>query len=383
MLKTIEIKLYLKPAQQETLERWLGKCCWIFNRALGMRTKAYRRRGQSIGYNAQSAWLTQLRKRDSGIEAVPLGFVRGGALKRIDRAMQAFFRRCKSGERPGYPRFRSAKRFDSMETCEPGKYIRNGNMIAVPKLGLVRFRGGNQAIAPTQRLLRIIRRASGWYAQVLIEDGKPAPEKRLIESSVGVDVGLSAFATFSTGEKIENPRWLNRSSRQLRHAQRVFSRRVKGSKRRRRAVHRVRMIHERIAARRKDFCHQQSRRLVNQHDLIAVEKLNVKGMARSRFAKSILDAGWSIFTNQLRYKAESAGSQLVEVDPRHTSQDCSNCGSRVPKELSERVHCCTVCGFQCDRDHNAAMNILNRALSRGPKMLVEESASGCRAVCDH
>src|SRR3990167_2275902 len=376
MFYAIESKLYPTAAQVETLESWLRSCCWVYNRALEQRIKAYKRRGESATLYSQFAMLTVWRERMPRLKSAPFAFQRD-ALRRVERGMQAFFRRIKAGERKaGFPRFRPHRRYNSLECLDTQKFVRPGDFIHVPKLGLVKFRAGNQSFRGTQKLLRIIRRATGWYAQVLIDDGKPAPEKRPVESSIGVEVGLNTFAALSNGERIDNPRWGRKSTRKLRSAQRRLSRTQKRSRNRRKAVARVRRVHEKVAAQRKDFCHQHSRLLVNRFDLIAVEKLNIKGLARTRLAKSILDAAWGQFIAQLTYKAEYAGRQLVAVDPRGTSQTCPDCGAVKKKSLSERTHECT-CGLTCDRDHAAASVVLLRALaSRRGVSPVEELASG-------
>ncbi len=359
MHRTIEVKLYLADAQERTLASWLRTCCWLYNLALEQRIKAYRRRGESVTYNAQTAWLTQLRKRKNSLAAVPLMLARGTALKRVDRAMQAFFRRVKARSgKAGFPRFKSAARFESMEHLERGRYVRSNNLLHIPKLGLVRFRGGGRAIPAEQHLLRIIRRASGWYAQVLVDI--EAPTVKHDGPETGIDMGLKTFATLSDGSTIETPRFLRRSERRFRALQRRLSRRTKGSRRRRKAIVRVRRQHERVAAQRRNFCHQHSTAVVRKYSLIAVEDLNIKGLARTRMAKSIHDAGWTIFLDQLRYKAEGAGSEFVEVDARNTSRECPSCGAIKPKKLSERIHACT-CGLVIDRDVAAARVILARA----------------------
>lgn len=358
MLKTIEAKLYLTDAQERTLSDWLRICCWTYNRALEHRTKAYKRRNEQTTLFTQMKMLTSWRRSMARMKAVPCQALRD-ALRRVDRGMQGFFRRIKSGKKPGFPRFKSHVRYNSMEFLASERYVRSANLLRIPKLGLVRFRAGNRTIPAEQKLLRIIRRASGWYAQVLVEIVSPVRGNH--GPPVGIDVGLETFATLSNNQRIENPRWLRRSERKLRALQRRLSRRRKGSRRRKKAVIAIQRQHERVAAQRGNFCHQHSRRIVNQYSLIAVEKLNIKGMVRSRLAKSILDAAWGTFTNQLRYKAEEAGSKFVSVNPRNTSRECPVCGTIKPKKLSEREHRCA-CGYATSRDHAAAQVILARAL---------------------
>lgn len=346
--------------------------------------KAYKRRGESINYNQQQSLLTKWRSCIDWVRSVPVCFERD-ALRRVDRGMKAFFRRVKSGEKPGYPRFKSWRRYNSLEYLAVGKYLR-GDRIHVPCMGSVRCRG---RLMPegVQKGLRIVRRASGWYAQFILDNGKPKPkpETKEIQSTVGIDMGLEYFASTSDGEHIDNPRFARTSQRKLRALQRKVSRRKKGSGRRRRAVKSLQRHHERIAAQRKSFCHQHSTALVQRYDLIAVENLNVSGMSRSSFGKSILDAAWTTFTNQLKCKAEDAGKSVVFVNPRGTSQTCPDCGSVKPKKLSERVHSCE-CGCRLQRDVAAAKVILSRALvvagvnrtwtepASGPALVVSDQA---------
>jgi putative transposase len=360
MIRVVEMKLYLTSAQQTTLESWLQTCCWLYNQCLEQRIKAYRRRKESVSFADQTALLTRLRRRMPMLMEVPYEFAKD-ALRRVDRGMKAFFRRVKAGEKAGFPRFRSHTRYNSLEYLKVGSYVRPSNLIYVPKLGLAKFRAGDQRVAGKQKLLRIIRRASGWFAQVVVEDELSSLPKVPIESAIGVDVGLTSFATLSTGEKIDNPRFFRVAERKLKRTQQRLSRCRKGSRNRRKAVRRVARIHERIAAQRRDFAHQESRKLVNRFDLIGFESLNIAGLGKSRLAKSILDAAWGLFLFFVTYKAESAGRHAIAVDPRGTSQECPSCGTVKPKDLFERVHRCS-CGLILDRDEASARVICARAL---------------------
>ena len=349
-------------------------CCWIYNRALEQRTKAYKRRKDSISLYDQCALLTEWRSRMNLVQKAPAQFARD-ALRRIDIAFQSFFRRCKSGEKPGYPRFKSFRRYNSLEIIAGSNYLKDSKC-QIPKLGLVKFRAGNQEIPPTQKLLRIIKRSNGWYGQVVVESEPKA--LLLTGQKVGIDVGLNTFAALSDGTKIANPRWARRSERKLRIAQRYLSRCKDKSRNRRKAVQRVQRVYAKVTAQRKNFCHQESRKIVNRFDLIAVEKLNIKGLVRTRMSKSILDAGWGIFLNQLTYKAENAGKHIIEVDPSGTSQECPRCGQVKRKELSERIHSCTHCGLVLDRDVAASKVILSRAVESNRSVTPSEGlASTC------
>jgi transposase, IS605 OrfB family, central region len=209
---------------------------------------------------------------------------------------------------------------------------------------------------------RIIRKAGKWFCHLIIDDPISITSDSP-RSAVGIDVGLAKFATMSDGTTIENPRFGKKAERKLAHAHRNVSRTKKGSKNRRKMVERLQRVYLRIHNLRHNFTHQESRRTANKYGVIAVEDLNVKGMVRSRYGKSILDACWSMFTTQLTYKAEEAGGMVVRVNPAGTSQECSQCGQSIPKDLSVRVHRCD-CGCVLDRDLNAARNILRRALDQ-------------------
>lgn len=353
------------------MNRWLRASCWLYNHALAQRSKAYKRRKESISFYQQCAWLTNLRRRIPALQECPRKFLQD-ALRRVDLAFKAFFRRVRAGEKPGYPRFQSSRRYNSTECLREYKYIRK-NRVHVPAIGLVKMRIGQQEFPEIQKSLRIIRRTDGWYGNVVFARLQTSTVP--VRDSVGIDVGLSSFAAFSTGEKIENPRWKKRSERKLRSLQRRMSRKTKRSRNHKKAARRLARLHQRVAFQRRSFAHQLSRRIVNDYGLIAVEKLNIKGMSSGRLAKSITDAAWGQFLRYLSYKAECAGRQLIEVNPCYTSQTCPRCGTVKKKLLSERIHECP-CGCHGDRDVIAAQVILARALesSRGVTP-VEESVA--------
>lgn len=372
--RTIEFKIYPSLFQQDELNRHLRICCRTYNQALEKRIAAYRETGKSPSYHDQTIILTQERMRDAELASVPVEFTRD-ALRRVDRGMKAFFRRCKSGDKPGFPRFRPQQRYNSLEQIDPSNYF-NCNRIRLPKIGYVRARGPFGRVSDTQKLLRIIRRASGWYAQVLCEFvPEYLPE---VGRECGIDLGLTSFLTLDTGETIDNPRTLRKASKRLRAVQKQLSRCQDGSRRRAKQKRVVARVYERVVRKRRGFCHRVSRDIANRFDKIAYEDLNVKGLSSGMLAKSVNDAAWSTFIVLLTVKAENAGRQLVKVDPRGTSQECPDCGAVVRKELSERVHNCP-CGLRLDRDHAAAIVIKNRAFRRdrgGPVSPLADAVAG-------
>ena len=212
------------------------------------------------------------------------------------------------------------------------------------------------------KTLTIKKTHSGkWYAIFTSEiEGKLPPKKEGMP--VGIDLGIEHFAYCSDGESIENPRNLKQLEQRLMARHRQLSKKKKGSKNRRKVRIKVAIAYENLVNKRKDFLHKISRKLVKKYSFIALENLNVLGMARGFLAKHVLDCSWSEFLSMLTYKAEGAGCEVVLVEPAHTTQECSSCGLVLKKSLAERWHDCS-CGAFMHRDLNAAINILNRATS--------------------
>lgn len=379
IFKSVEFKLYLSKDQEETLTSWLKQCCWIYNKCLEQRKKAWERRQESVSGFDQTSLLTRWRAKISWLTA-PVKFQRS-AIQRVDKAFKAFFRRVRDGAaKAGYPRFKASRRYHSMEISKQAIYTWS-NAVRIPLMGDVKACGAFELVQGKQKSLRIIRRASGWYAQVLCQQPKPVVIP-VNHETAGIDLGLSSFLTTSEGEKVDNPRYLKKSTNKLKSAQRSLSRKQKGSNRRKKAVQRVAKLYERVTRQRHGFCHKVSRNLVSRFGRIAIEDLQVARMARGRFAKSINDAAWSLFTFYLTYKAENAGGEVVRVDPRGTSQTCPSCGHVKKKELSERQHQCSRCHLSLDRDHAAALVVRNRAFRpgrRGTSDLVAIPGSFCEA----
>lgn len=337
----------------------------LYNAALEERVDCYRKIGKSITYIDQCKSLTLCRRTLPEMAALPANLQRW-TLKRLDDAFQGFFRRIKARDgKAGFPRFRGKGRWDSFGFGGfsgirfDGKRLRFAGMPSGLKLHLHRALPVDSDI----RSCTFRRDGRGWRVglQVAVE----TPEKRIVEAAVGVDLGLTTLAYLSDGVTIPNPRVARKTERALRIRQRALARCKRGSGRRRKVKAHLARTHRKIADIRKCHLHAVSAMLVRNYDLIAIEALNVKGLARSMLAKSVHDASWATLVEMLRYKAEKAGAHLVEVDPRFTSQDCSGCGERVAKLLTQRTHHCPACGLVLDRDENAARNILARAAGNG------------------
>lgn len=364
MIRSYRYRLYPADEQAHALGELLAGMRELWNAALEERREAWKRAHISITYYEQANQLKAIR-------ALRDDFARWNysaaqqVLRRVDKAFKAFFRRVKAGETPGFPRFKGCSRFCSVEfRFGDGARLSDGRLY-VQGIGAVKVKW-HRAIPTDARVKAVVvKRESDdhWYATFQLEQPDPEPGEHPGEP-VGVDLGVTTLAALSTGEMIEAPRHFRKTARKLRKQQRRAARRKKFSKRWRKAQKQVAKTHRMIANQRRDASHKLSRRLVTEFALIAVEALNVHGLSRSKLSKSIHDAGWSQLRFNLDYKAAEAGSRVVAVDPRHTSQVCSGCGRLVPKSLSVRVHRCPDCGLVLDRDVNAARNILRRALDR-------------------
>ena len=208
------------------------------------------------------------------------------------------------------------------------------------------------------------RVAERWYACLMLELPDPAKRQILTGQQIGIDIGLKSLAALSSGELIENPRWLRENLANLRRIQRHASRQIRGSGRQKKTYRQIARLHEQVANQRADYLHKVSARLVAENDLIAIENIKLGFMNRNKhLSLSSHDAGFGLLRQMLEYKAEEAGIQVVAVNPSNTTQTCSGCGRLVPKSLSVRVHVCPDCGLILDRDINAARNILALALT--------------------
>ncbi len=352
----------------------------LYNACLAERKEAWRMVGKSISYYEQQHDLVELKESIRPEYQNIASHVLQDVILRVKRAYDNFFRRVKNGERPGYPRFQGRNRYNSF--CYPDRagWKLDGNKLHLTKIGDIKVRLHREIIGNI-KTTTIKREGEQWFliftCQVDDQEQKQTP---YTDDAIGIDLGITHFATLSTGDTIENPRHYRKAEKKLAKAQQALARKSRGSHRRVKAVQRVAKHHRKIRNQRKDFLHRQSHQLVNTYEMIAFEDIQPANLskrvkpkqdengqylangasAKSGLNKSILDAGWSIFIAMCEYKAASAGTvRVIRVDPRYTSQICSGCGAVCKKELSERWHSCE-CGVELDRDHNAAINILKR-----------------------
>jgi putative transposase len=373
--KTYKYRLDPTPEQQKALEVTLWRCRTLYNVALEQR-KLWWQRGQGIGagYYQQKAELPDLKAaclEYSEIHAHVLQDV----MLRLERTFQAFFRRVKAGESPGYPRFQGRGRYNSFTFPEYGNgSVLDGGLLSLSKIGRIRIRL-HRPLEGTPKTVTLNREADGWYvcfscADVPVQILPPTGQE------TGIDLGLEAFATLSNGTHIFHPGWYRKAERALKTAQRRVSRRKRGSHRRQKAVTLLAKAHQTVRRQRQDFHHKTAVALVRENDTIYHKALQPANMVKNHhLAKSITDAGWGAFLIILAYKAAWAGRRIVAVNPAYTSQRCSGCGELVHKGLSVRWHSCPICGISLHRDHNAAKNIerAGQALQGGVALAASEN----------
>lgn len=378
-LKSYKFRLYPTRKQINTLQWTLDRARELYNAALQERRDAYRMAGKSITYYDQANQLPEIkdiREEYRDIHSQGLQDV----LRKVDKAFKAFFARCKRGDTPGFPRYRSRNRFDSFTYPQGVFSLTQDSRVCLSKIGSLKVKL-HRELQGKMKTCTIKREGEHWYVVFVCE----VEAETLLTSyeDVGIDLGLTHFAALSNGEMIDNPRHYRKAEKKLATLQQALARKKRGSHRRGKAVQAVAKAHRKVRNQRADFLHKESRKLVNRYQVIVFEDLQSANLskrpkpkqdengkylpngaaAKGGLNKSIHDAGWKMFVSMCAYKAECAGRTMLTVSPRYTSQVCSGCGTVRKKELSERWHSCE-CGTELDRDHNAAINILRLGRSQ-------------------
>ncbi len=374
-LRTFKYRLYPTKPQQAAMFETLRLTRTLYNAGLEQRREAYRKASKTLSAYDQQKELTALKAECPEFNQV-YSHVLQDVFDRLDKAYKAFFSRVKKGaKKAGFPRFKPRQRWDSFKykqcwdnkkntwtTC--GKPLDDGRRINVPKIGAVKIKF-HRPLEGKPKSVQIVLDVDQWYAVYICE--VPKVTLPATGSEVGIDVGTTWFAITSDGEFEPNSTYLQSSLKKLRVQSRTLSRRKKGGNRRRKAVQLVAKTHRKIRRQRLNFHHETARKLVNAHDLIAHEDLQVSNMVKSNMvksnlARSISDVGWAQFFSILSLKAESAGRKVIAVDPRYTSQTCHECGHVCKKNrVSQARSHCVQCGHSGNADVNAAKNILKRA----------------------
>ncbi|MTE19153.1 transposase [Streptomyces sp. TRM43335] len=359
-------RLYPSAGQRTALARAFGCARVVFNDALRVREEA---RAAGLPFVPSGELSKQLTASKKTFERAWLGEVSSvilqQSLRDLDTAYKNFFDGLK-GKRPktGPPRFKSRKdnRQSIRFTANASWRITTGGKLRLPKVGDVPVRW-SRALPSTPSTVTVIKDAADRYLASFVVETEPTEAPPEVDAEVGMDLGLGHFAVLSDGTKVDSPRFPRRAEKRLKKAQRELSRKQRGSANRGKARVKVARAHARVADARREFHHQLSTKLIRDNQAIAVEDLAVKGLARTRLAKSVHDAGWSAFVNMLEYKAARYGRTFVRIGRfEPTSQVCSQCGVQDgPKPLGVRVWTCGECGAVLDRDVNAAVNVAKAA----------------------
>jgi putative transposase len=373
---TWKCRLLPSSGQHDKLRAALEHTRELYNAALAERIDCYRKTGKGRSFFDQAKGLTELRA-DPAWATYPVTMQRW-PLKQVDLAFAAFFRRVKAKDgRAGFPRFRGREWFKTFGFGDKGGWAINGARLRMKGIGSVRVHL-HRPLPSVPIACKVKREGRHWYALLTVETpcaaGHTGP-------AVGIDVGITTLAALSTGELIANARPARRAEREMRRRQRQVARCKRGSNGRRKAKSLVASLHAKIARIRDNHLHQVSADLTKRFSLIAVEKLNIKGLAAGMLAKQVHDAAWGRLNEFIGYKAAKAGGRRIETDPYGTSQECPDCGAIKRKDLSERVHRCP-CGCVKPRDVASAEVILSRvgndpggrnagATRRGPVKMCE------------
>ncbi|MFH8733908.1 MULTISPECIES: RNA-guided endonuclease InsQ/TnpB family protein [unclassified Streptomyces] len=365
-------RLYPEPGQRLALGRAFGCARVVFNDAVRARQDAH---AAGLPYpKAAELSQTLITRAKRTVERSWLGEVSSVVLQQslrdVEAAYKAFFASLKGerkGARVGAPRFKSRKdpRQSIRFTANARWSITPGGRLNLPKIGAVRVKW-SRTLPVMPSSVTVIKDSAGRYFASFVIDTDPAADAGRMpatEQAIGIDLGLTHFAVLSDGTKIDSPGFLRRAEKKLKKAGRELSRKQKGSKNRAKARLKVARAHAQVADARKEFHHQLSTRLIRENQAIAVEDLSVKGLARTKLAKSVHDAGWSQFVTMLAYKAARYGRTFIKIGRfEPTSQVCSACGHHDgPKPLRVREWTCPACGTRHDRDVNAAKNVKQAA----------------------
>jgi len=378
MRKTYKYRIYPTSKQAGLLSSQLEECRMLYNHFLSERKTLWENVGKSVSYYDQQNQLPTLKIQFPNLKSVYCQTLQNVA-QRVDLAYKAFFRRVNAGEKePGYPRFKGFGRYDSLTYPLYGRGIRiKAGRLNVTDLGHLKM-VFHRPLEGTPKTAIIKRSSTGkWYVSFSceIEKAKPLTKSEL---NIGIDVGLETFAYFSDENKIENPRFFKKEQDNLAKVQRKFDSVTVKDKNgkvlnwkdpKRISVKKVvSRVHERIKFKRDNFSHQESRKIINKYQIIAIEDLEINQMKSKdngtfkTIRKSIADVSWNGFFQLLFCKAEEAGRTVIAVNPAYTSQDCSSCGNRKKKTLATRIHKCSQCGLTMNRDLNTSINILRIGL---------------------
>lgn len=380
-LKAFRFQLRTRPSVEARLRRFAGMGRWVWCRALGEQHARHERGEKYASYAEMCRWLTAWRNAsDTAWLSEGSVHAQQQVLRRLDAAYKRFFEAAKAGQAGGRggvspPRFKRRGEEPGIRFPDPRQFeldAANGR-IKLPKLGWVRLRM-SQAVEGVLRNVSITREGAKWFASLQVESRETVPA-RGVAPTLGIDLGLAAFAATSDGALVAPLKALARQQVRLRRYQRSVARKKKGSANRKKAVQRLGALHRRISHQRNDWLHKLTTDLADNHPVIALEDLRIKNMsasaagtveapgknvrAKAGLNRGILDAAWGEFARQLTYKVEWRGGQVILVNPAYTSRTCRICGHESPENrTTQSVFACVACGHTENADTHAAKNIL-------------------------
>jgi putative transposase len=363
---TYRYRLDPTDPQISLLNQFAGARRFVWNWALNRKREHFRQTGKTLSYHELAAELTHLKQQPetAWLRAMESQSLQQ-ALRDLESAYQHFFRRVKQGDKKkGFPKFKSRKT-DTPRFRIPQRVALDGGFISVPKIGPIRTMV-HRALEGVTKSAIFKREACGhWYVSLVVEQQIPPRTNRPVRTHVGIDLGLKSLAVLSTGPTIDNPRWYRTQARKLRRAQQALSRTVTGSANRTNARICVARLHQKTRNQRNDFLHKLSTDLIRHFDLISIEDLNVRGLAKTKLAKSVFDAGWGMFRAMLTYKADRADTHLMVIGRWFASSKTCGACRRINADLTlaDREWTCP-CGVHHDRDRNAAVNIDREGVRR-------------------
>lgn len=387
MIRSYKFRMYPTSKQEDLLRAMLDDHRFLYNAALQERRDAWKRSRTRIRFPDQDAQLKEIRANDPQFARWSFDS-QTQTLRRVNAAFQQFFRRVKAEKKKvGYPRFKGAGYFDTVDHRSGGgaKWDSHPTSTRVyfQGVGHVRVKQHRSVVALRVTRISVKREGRHWYVILNAEQQLPVPLPKT-GAMVGIDLaaGTNGLAYTSFGERIGNPAYGKATLPRLADAQRALTRCQMGSNRRRKARERVAGLHRKIRNQRNDYLHKVAYHMVSDYDVIVAEQLNTAGMTRrpaprpdgagaykpnGRSAKtglnrSILDAGWGMFLDKIRAKAESAGREFIQVNPAYTSQTCGACGYLEATNRNGKDFHCRSCGHRGDADVNAAVNILRAGL---------------------
>jgi putative transposase len=375
MLKAFQYRIYPNPSQSKALSKAFGCCRFLYNKALEHKKNTYESSKKSIYYNElATSFLKDLKQELIWLQETPSQALQQ-SLKHLDSAYKRFFKFKK-----GFPSFKSKYSKQSFSLPQFVKINFKDSTISIPKIGTIKARLHRtfEGIIKTCTVSKTC--TNKYYISVLVDNKEELPQIISGDKNIGIDLGIKTFATFSNGNKIDNPKFYHKSLRKLKALQKVLSSKIKGSSNYRKLKYKLAILHEKICNKRDNFLHQISKDIINNNHVIITEDLDIKSLLEKSYtsmSRNIGDVSWSKFVQMLEYKAAWNGKRLIKIGRYEpSSKKCSECGNiNSELKLEDREWKCKSCGKEHDRDVNAAKNVLKFGMEQTELKCLESANS--------